>query len=200
MLVKICGLSTIEDAIGSLEAGADLLGFVFASSKRQVTVEQVEEIRNQLPKEAKTVGVFVDTPIEMVNEIGHLVQLDYVQLHGKESIEDCQQSEFPVIKAMSLGTERAMDQVENYLPIVEYLLLDGPTPGSGQRFDWQIIEQIPYALEKIILAGGLSPKNVQTAIKQVKPIGVDVSSGVETDGKKDLKKIKRFIERAKGAR
>src|SRR5690625_7153699 len=122
MLVKICGLSTIKDALGSLEAGADLLGFVFANSKRQVTVEQVEEIRNQLPKEAKTVGVFVDTPIEMVNEIGHLVQSDYVQLHGNESIEDCQKSEFPVIKVLSLGTEKEMDQVENYLPIVDYLI------------------------------------------------------------------------------
>src|SRR5690625_743787 len=150
MLAKICGLYTVEDAIGSLEAGADLLGFVFASSKRQDTVEQVEEIRNQLPKEAKTVGVFVDTPIEMVNEIGHLVQLDYVQLHGNEFIEDCQKSEFPVIKALSLGTEKAMDQVENYLPIVEYLLLDGTTPRSGQRFDWQSIEQITFALERII--------------------------------------------------
>src|SRR5690625_7832548 len=107
MLVKICGLSTIKDALGSLEAGADLLGFVFANSKRQVTVEQVEEIRNQLPKEAKTVGVFVDTPIEMVNEIGHLVQLDYVQLHGNEFIEDCQKRDRKsVVKGKSVELER----------------------------------------------------------------------------------------------
>lgn len=200
VLVKICGLTTYQDAIATTEAGADLIGFVFAQSKRQVTVEQVDQIQRQLPDYVKKVGVFVDTPIHIVNQIARLVRLDYVQLHGRESVSTCLKSEVPVIKALSLQTADSLEQVLDYLPVVDYLLLDGPKPGSGQTFDWRLIESIPLARDKMILAGGLTADNVDRAIQEASPIGVDVSSGVETNGKKDLIKIKQFIQIAKGAR
>lgn len=200
VLVKICGLTTYQDAIATTEAGADLIGFVFAQSKRQVTVEQVDQIQRQLPDHVKKVGVFVDTPIHIVNQIARLVRLDYVQLHGRESVSTCLKSEVPVIKALSLQTADSLEQVLDYLPVVDYLLLDGPKPGSGQTFDWHLIESIPLARDKMILAGGLTADNVDRAIQEASPIGVDVSSGVETNGKKDLIKIKQFIQIAKGAR
>ena len=200
VLVKICGLTTYQDAIATTEAGADLIGFVFAQSKRQVTVEQVDQIQRQLPDHVKKVGVFVDAPIHIVNQIARLVRLDYVQLHGRESVSTCLKSEVPVIKALSLQTADSLEQVLDYLPVVDYLLLDGPKPGSGQTFDWHLIESIPLARDKMILAGGLTADNVDRAIQEASPIGVDVSSGVETNGKKDLIKIKQFIQIAKGAR
>ena len=200
VLVKICGLTTYQDAIATTEAGADLIGFVFAQSKRQVTVDQVDQIQRQLPDYVKKVGVFVDTPIHIVNQIARLVRLDYVQLHGRESVSTCLKSEVPVIKALSLQTADSLEQVLDYLPVVDYLLLDGPKPGSGQTFDWHLIESIPLARDKMILAGGLTADNVDRAIQEASPIGVDVSSGVETNGKKDLIKIKQFIQIAKGAR
>lgn len=200
VLVKICGLTTYQDAIATTEAGADLIGFVFAQSKRQVTVEQVDQIQRQLPDHVKKVGVFVDAPIHIVNQIARLVRLDYVQLHGRESVSTCLKSEVPVIKALSLQTADSLEQVLDYLPVVDYLLLDGPKPGSGQTFDWRLIESIPLARDKMILAGGLTADNVDRAIQEASPIGVDVSSGVETNGKKDLIKIKQFIQIAKGAR
>ncbi|GAA4077437.1 phosphoribosylanthranilate isomerase [Amphibacillus indicireducens] len=200
VLVKICGLTSYQEAIAATEAGADLIGFVFAQSKRQVTVEQVDQIQRQLPDHVKKVGVFVDTPIHIVNQIARLVKLDYVQLHGKESILTCLKSEVPVIKALSLQGTDSLEQVLDYLPVVDYLLLDGPKPGSGQTFDWRLIESIPLARDKMILAGGLTADNVDRAIQEAIPIGVDVSSGVETNGKKDLIKIKQFIQIAKGAR
>lgn len=198
VLVKICGLTTYQEALAATEAGADFIGFVFAESKRQVSVEQVDQIKRHLPGHVKTVGVFVDTPIRLVNQIARLVKLDYVQLHGNESVSTCLKSEFPVIKALSLETTDATDKVLDYLPVVDYLLLDGSKPGSGQTFDWQLIDTIPLAREKMILAGGLSLDNVNQAIEQARPIGVDVSSGVETNGKKDLTKIEQFIQLAKG--
>ena len=200
VLVKICGLTTYQDAIATTEAGADLIGFVFAQSKRQVTVEQVDQIQRQLPDYVKKVGVFVDTPIHIVNQIARLVRLDYVQLYGRESVSTCLKSEVPVIKALSLQTADSLEQVLDYLPVVDYLLLDGPKPGSGQTFDWRLIESIPLARDKMILAGGLTADNVDRVIQEASPIGVDVSSGVETNGKKDLIKIKQFIQIAKGAR
>lgn len=200
MLVKICGLKNELDALGAVDAGADFIGFVFAESKRQVTVQQAHLMKENLPTKIKTVGVFVDTPIEEINQIAQLVQLDYVQLHGNETVLDCKRSQYPVIKALTIDSEQALAKAEKYLPFVEYLLIDGPKPGSGQTFDWNQLNTMRLPREKIILAGGLSIDNVQTAIKMVNPVGVDVSSGVETDGEKDIVKIQQFISEAKGVR
>ncbi|MBU5595691.1 phosphoribosylanthranilate isomerase [Amphibacillus sp. MSJ-3] len=200
MLVKICGIRTIGAALASLEAGADFLGFVFAKSKRQVTVTEAIQINKQLPHTVKTVGVFVDTPISEINQMAGRVNFDYVQLHGHETVADCLNSQVPVIKALSIRTESDLGQVEDYLPVVDYLLIDGPEAGSGEVFDWGLIDSIPSVREKLILAGGLTPNNVIEAISQVQPVGVDVSSGVETGGIKDVQKIKQFILNVKGVR
>lgn len=200
MLIKICGIQTAATAIGAAEAGADLIGFVFAESKRQVTVREAMELQNNIPKCIKTVGVFVNMPITTVNEIARQVDLDYIQLHGNEPVEDCLKSDFPIIKAISIQTKSDLNKVIHYAPVVDYLLLDGPEAGSGQTFDWDILKSIPFAREKLILSGGLSPENIQAAIKMVNPIGVDVSSGVETNGLKDRRKIKQFIKNVREAR
>ncbi|WP_440897845.1 phosphoribosylanthranilate isomerase [Amphibacillus sp. Q70] len=200
MLVKICGIRTIEAGLTAASMGADLVGFVFAESKRQVSVAEAVRIRKQLPPQVKGVGVFVNTPISTVNQIAREVKLDYVQLHGEETVASCLASDFPVIKALSIQTEEDLKKVNMFLPVVDYLLIDGPIAGSGQVFDWKLLDSIPHARKKMILAGGLTPSNVQEAINQVDPIGVDVSSGVETNGVKDNQKIEQFIKKAKGVR
>lgn len=200
MLVKICGIKTVEAGLTAAEMGADLVGFVFAKSKRQVTVTEAIQLRKQMPVTVKTVGVFVDTPISIVNQIASQVDLDYVQLHGHETAASCLKSHLPVIKALSIRTDEEFSRVNEYLPVVDYLLIDGPVAGSGQTFDWQLIDSIPLVREKVILAGGLTPNSVKEAIDQVRPFGVDVSSGVETNGIKDVQKIKQFIQKAKEAR
>ncbi|BAM48240.1 phosphoribosylanthranilate isomerase [Amphibacillus xylanus] len=200
VLVKICGITSLQEAAAAVDAGADFIGFVFAESKRQVTVEQVDYIQRHLLSDVKKVGVFVDTPIHLVNQIAQEVNLDFVQLHGQESIKTCLKSDRPVIKALSLQSDQAMNQVLDYLAVVDYILLDGPKPGSGVRFDWGLINKITQVRSKLMLAGGLTPDNVASAIQYTKPIGVDVSSGVETNGVKDLYKIKQFIHNAKGVR
>ena len=200
MLVKICGLKTAADAIDATNAGADLIGFVFANSKRQVSVTEAEVMIRKLPSTVKTVGVFVDTSIALINQVAKKVKLDYVQLHGHESVLSCQESDYPVIKGLRIETKEDLNHALKYLSVVDYLLLDGVNPGSGRKFDWNLLETMPIPREKIFLAGGLSPANVEMAIKRVQPRGVDVSSGVETDGKKDLIKINQFIKKVKEER
>lgn len=200
VLVKICGITSLQEAAAAVDAGADFIGFVFAESKRQVTVEQVDYIQRHLPSDVKKVGVFVDTSMHLVNQIAQEANLDFVQLHGQESIATCLKSDRPVIKALSLQSDHAMNQVLDYLAAVDYILLDGPKPGSGVRFDWELINKITQVRSKLMLAGGLTPDNVASAIQYTNPIGVDVSSGVETNGVKDLYKIKQFIHNAKGVR
>ncbi|SDB82025.1 phosphoribosylanthranilate isomerase [Pelagirhabdus alkalitolerans] len=197
MIVKICGLTDASQVHAATRLGADLIGFVFAKSKRQVTAEDVKTWIPHIVGDAKAVGVFVNQSIDEINKIVQKTGLDYVQLHGQETVADCRNCLVPVIKAVSVSTEADLDKIDAYLEVCEYVLIDGATPGSGQPFDWRLLERINHGKDRLILAGGLNPDNVNHAIEKTGVGGVDVSSGVETEGKKDEDKIHAFIQSAK---
>jgi len=201
MKVKICGIRTIEDAKFAEENGADFIGFVFAPSKRRVSIADAAEIVSHLSEKTKKVGVFVNEPLESMIRIAKAVQLDYIQLHGNELPETAKELPYPVIKAFSI--DKTDPEIIKHYPC-EYLLLDSPGTtyegGSGKTFDWSKLDKFDFNKNKFILAGGLTPQNVLKAIKSTNPIGVDVSSGVESAGNKDQTKIKQFIYHAKAER
>jgi phosphoribosylanthranilate isomerase len=201
MKVKICGISDIESAKAAVRNGADAIGFVFAKSKRKITIESAKEIVAQLPKDVLKVGVFVNEVKEVIEETALQVGLTHIQLHGEEGDDFCQSLSLPVIKAISVENKASLQAIENFS--CEYILLDGPKGtfygGNGLSFDWNVISSTAFGGKKVILAGGLNAENVYPAILKVNPYMVDVSSGVETDGKKDLSKIKTFITRAKAS-
>jgi phosphoribosylanthranilate isomerase len=201
--VKICGITNIDDAVAAVDFGADALGFVFfKKSPRYISHADAAAIINKLPSFTTTIGVFVNEKPEQIEKIIDLTHIDAVQLHGNEPPEMCDISR-RVIKAIRVKSLESLDPLINYKDKVSAFLLDTFTPevlgGTGQIFNWDIAI---YAKQfgKIILAGGLTPDNVAEAIRRVRPYGVDVSSGVESEkGKKDHRKMKLFIERAKVA-
>jgi phosphoribosylanthranilate isomerase len=197
MIVKICGITSAEMAKKAAEAGADMIGFVFASSKRKIAPEKAAAITRTLPPSVKTVGVFVNEKQEKMQEISELVRLDYIQLHGDEPSSIVKKLHTKVIKSFPADRLHSITEESRHY---DFCLLDGPAGknrgGNGKTFDWTLTQNLPK--EKIILAGGLTPANLQQAIKIVQPAGVDVSSGVETEGVKDAVKIKQFIQNAKG--
>lgn len=194
MLIKICGVTTVEVGKAVDQYGANLIGFVFAESSRRVTVEQAHDIAGHLSPRLKKVGVFVNESVEKMEEIARTVGLDYIQLHGDEPASIADELPCPVIRARSIN-ELTNDEFtsESY----DYFLIDSPGEqyrgGSGKPFNWERLNDLNVSRKNVILAGGLHADNVAEAIKTVNPAGVDVSSGVETDGKKDIKKIKQFI-------
>lgn len=192
--IKICGLKEAEHVQAAVEAGADAIGFVFAPSKRQVSPEQAQALASNTPASVKKIGVFVNSSAEEINEIVRTVPLDYVQLHGDERAALYEQIAVPVIKAISIRSAEDVDRAfRDAAPLV---LIDAPGTdfrgGSGHTFDWDLVENHAEA-RPFILAGGLNPDNVGQAITRIRPVMVDVSSGVETDGRKDSDKIKAFI-------
>ncbi|WHZ01354.1 phosphoribosylanthranilate isomerase [Neobacillus sp. YX16] len=201
MKVKICGITDLTTAIAAVDYGADALGFVFAESKRKITEVKAKEIIAHLPKEVIRVGVFVNESKEKIEEIASSVGLTHVQLHGDETTVFSESLSYPVIKAISIHDEQSLKTIENYK--CEYVLIDGPKGnyrgGNGLSFDWNSISAEDLKDKKVILAGGLHDGNVEEAINLIKPYMVDVSSGVETEGKKDLNKIQSFIIKAKGS-
>ncbi len=200
MLVKICGIRTKEAAEAAVQAGADFIGFVFADSKRNISAERAAIIAQGLPTQVKKVGVFVDEQPERMIEIAKLVGLDYLQLHGDESVDIASQLPFNIIKAIP-AEPFYLNKIQGYP--CDYYLIDSPSEnrgGSGKTFNWELMEKYDLDRKKLLLAGGLTEGNVQKAIEIVHPIGVDVSSGVETNGEKDVVKIKRFIHKAKEER
>lgn len=201
MKVKICGITDLTTAIAAVDYGADALGFVFAESKRMITDVKAKEIIAHLPKEVIKVGVFVNESKEKIEEIASSVGLTHVQLHGDETTVFSESLSYPVIKAISIHDEQSLKTIENYK--CEYVLIDGPKGkyrgGNGLSFDWNSISAEDLNDKKVILAGGLHDENVEEAINLINPYMVDVSSGVETEGKKDLNKIQLFIIKAKGS-
>jgi phosphoribosylanthranilate isomerase len=211
--VKICGITNIEDALYSCKAGADLLGFVFVSgTKRAVTPEKAKDIIGGLPcGVCDKVGLFKDEALDKVSECAVFCGLDHVQLHGDESPLYCaglkrslnaKGSKARIIKTFKIGAPGAPASFENDLyPEAEIYLFDtfhAVLPGgTGDVFDWEILRRTKIG-KPFFLAGGLTPENVARAVLTAKPYGVDVSSGVEASpGKKDLRKIKEFIDNAK---
>ncbi|WP_409298489.1 phosphoribosylanthranilate isomerase [Peribacillus sp. SCS-26] len=198
MKVKICGITDKVTAAAAVDCGASALGFVFAESKRKIDRELAREIIQSLPPGIDSVGVFVNENPEVIEETAIYTGLTMIQLHGDEDQETIDAIKLPVIKAIPYSSEslqRWKDQNASYL------LLDAPAGryrgGNGTSFNWRDAEGLGSKVDNLILAGGLNPENVQEAISIVSPAMVDVSSGVETNGKKDLQKIKKFIENAK---
>ena len=199
MFVKICGITNEDDALFAVAMGADAVGFVFAPSSRQIAAQQVYDITRRLPPEILTVGVFRDEVPSRVIDIVNRSGVRAVQLHGHETPADVAEVSARVrwvIKAVAAGTSDA--QRANQFG-TDLVLVDAVSPGSGKMFDWSLIDDIPEG-PRLILAGGLDPDNVAAAVQRVAPWGVDVSSGVESSpGKKDARKVKAFIERARQA-
>ena len=189
--VKICGLSTKEAVKTAVSAGADYIGFVFASSKRQVTVEQATELAKFIPSHIQKVGVFVSPSRAELLEAVDKVGLDFVQVHGKVVDKLFENLPCASIQAVQVDGNGHVPNSQ-----ADYLLFDAPVAGSGQTFDWGQLDTTELA-QPFFIAGGLNEDNVARAIQHFSPFAVDVSSGVETDGQKDHEKIRRFIERVK---
>src|SRR5450631_169981 len=199
--VKICGITSLEDALTAIKAGADALGFVFYSlSPRHIPPEQAAEIIRRLPPFVQTVGLFVNEELAIINTIADQCGLDVIQLHGEEPPEYCRSVRRRVIKAFRIRDITTLDSLVHYQ--VSGCLLDAWSPaahgGTGQTFNWKIAAEAVNNGHRIILAGGLTPDNVAEAVRRVNPYAVDVSSGVEcSPGHKDADKIRKFIIQAR---
>jgi phosphoribosylanthranilate isomerase len=199
VFVKVCGITNEDDALLAVAMGADAIGFVFAPSKRQVTVNVAADIVKRLPNDVLVVGVFRDETPEKVVETVHRAGLRGAQLHGHESPEETwwvgERLPF-VIKAFVAGN-RGVKDASGYR--ASAILLDAPSPGSGQVFDWRLADGVPDK-SRLIVAGGLDADNVAAAIEATRPWGVDVSGGVEASpGRKDPRKVRSFIANARAA-
>jgi len=196
--VKICGISDVESALAAAEAGADAIGLVFAPSRRRVMPERAAEIASALPPFVTKVGVFVDEERGRIEELVGLCGLDAVQLHGSEPAELCASLHIPVIKAIRVKDASSLALMGGYR--VGAFLLDtydaSALGGTGKTFDWSLAARAADT-HRIILSGGLTLENVADALDRVHPYGVDVSSGVESDGRKDHAKIREFVRRVR---
>lgn len=213
--VKICGIRALEDALVAAEAGADFIGMVFVPERhRRITPKEakviVDGVRNSGGPAPRIVGLFADQAIEEVAGIVEFCGLDLVQLCGKESVEYAGQTGCDVIKVVHVAeSATATDdagtgaQVKEFSGVGHLVTLDryveGIQGGTGVGFDWDVAASLSQAGHPFLLAGGLTPENVSKAITKVHPWGVDVSSGVETNGKKDHAKIRDFMHEARAA-
>ncbi|GAB6117945.1 phosphoribosylanthranilate isomerase [Thermoanaerobacter brockii subsp. lactiethylicus] len=200
--VKICGLRRKEDIEYANELKPDYVGFVFAKSKRQIEVEQALDLISLLDKEIKTVGVFVNEPVENALKIAQTLNLDVLQFHGDETQDYIDNfKNFTVWKAIRIKDKEDLEKTKEFK--VNSFVFDTLTKneygGTGKTFNWEVLKEMELNVP-IILAGGLNENNVEEAIKIVDPYAVDVSSGVETEGYKDFKKLKSFIEKVRGIR
>lgn len=196
--IKICGIRDEAAALAAVRAGTDAVGFVFAPGKRTITPERAREIGLLLPPFVAKTGVFVDATVKDIKAIAGYVGLDVIQLHGNEPPEMCTGFSQKVIKAFGVGLTINTDEINLY-PADAYLFdtqAAGSQGGTGRTFNWTLLNTVNFN-KPVLLAGGLNPDNVRAAIAAVAPYGVDVSSGVETDGVKDPQKITEFIRRVK---
>lgn len=200
--VKICGITTLEDARFVAGALAHYMGFVFyEDSPRHITPAKAGAMINWI-EGPQCVGVFVNQPLDDVNMIARQTGIDFVQLHGNENADYCSLVDKPIIKAIHVEeTDTASDlnkQIKPYLDHIEYLLFDtkveGKWGGTGQSFDWKILDDIAQGVP-YFLSGGLNADNIAQACKRVHPFAVDISSGLEAEpGEKDFDKVEKFME------
>ena len=199
MFVKICGITSEEDALLAVAMDADAVGFIFAPSPRQVAPAFVRDIVRRLPPEILTVGVFRDEAPQRVVEIVNGTGLRAAQLHGFETADETRwirERVRIVIKAFSAGSA-LLDRADDYG--ADAILVDSHAPGSGNVFDWSLAEGAPIG-RRVVLAGGLDPTNVADAIAKVRPWGVDVATGVESSpGHKDARLVREFVRNARAA-
>ena len=195
--VKVCGITTPADATLAADAGVDAIGLNFyPRSPRAVSTDQAVAIRGALPPEVAVVGVFVDPPEATVREALGAVKLDILQFHGHEPAAFCRQFDAPYVKAAGVGPGFDFDTWERVYADARALMLDaslqGRSGGTGVPFDWALW---PRSDRLLVLAGGLTPDNVATAIRRMRPFAVDVASGVEgaTKGRKDPARLRGFL-------
>ncbi|MHB1133621.1 MAG: phosphoribosylanthranilate isomerase [Chloroflexota bacterium] len=207
MIVKICGLMDESSVVAATEAGADLLGFVFAPSRRRVGPARARQLiaatrQAGTRRRPQAVGVFVNEPAARVIEIAAYCGLDWVQLSGDEDAAYVRLLGLPVIVARPATPTLDAAAIAAFVDAGALVLLDAYSPllrgGSGRLCDWEMAAALAKRFP-ILLAGGLTPENVANAIAAVRPVGVDVSSGVETDGRKDAAKIAAFVGNTKNA-
>ncbi|MFW6105537.1 MAG: phosphoribosylanthranilate isomerase [Chloroflexota bacterium] len=206
--VKICGIRDKNHALAAVEAGADFIGLVFAPSQRQVSPQQalplVEVVRG-LRSRLAVVGVFVNAAAQEVNDIANYCQLDWVQISGDESWQYCQSLKKAIIKVIHVSSEQKTDEILADIEMGYQLfpkkdlvcLLDSRVGdaygGTGQVFNWELAREVSVRFP-VMIAGGLTAANVGQLVREVKPWGVDVSTGVESNGLKDASKIRAFIK------
>ena len=202
--IKICGIRTADAARAAIDAGAHALGLMFyAESRRYIPPAEARAWVSGLPPLVGWVGVFVNPTADEVAAALKQLPLSALQFHGNEPAEFCAQFDLPYIKALRIGEQsaEALQELDRHYADAAALLLDSETPdqygGSGQAFDWRRADF--GGARPVILAGGLTAANVLEAINIAQPFAVDVSSGVETDGKKDLDKIRQFCAAVRDA-
>jgi phosphoribosylanthranilate isomerase len=213
--VKICGIKDMDTIRSIRQLPVDYVGFVFAASKRQVSPHRAKELIGELKtgegRKIKTVGVVVDPAQEALEELLMAVPLDAVQLHGSEPPQLCRwlrtEKRVQVIKTFSVSASGGIDpnRLDAYQDAVDAVLLDTYDPatvgGSGRTFNWDVIPAVKQRCKRagipLFVAGGVNEANVESLVRAYQPDGVDVSSGVETNGVKDVKKITAFVERVK---
>lgn len=216
--IKICGIRDEVAARAAVEAGADFIGMVFVpGSRRRLDGDRASRIVSSLRemlggRRPKVVGLFADQPLEEVDRLAECCGLDMVQLCGSESLEYCGQVGVPVIKVLHVSDSLAgedgvalLAQEMGALRERDHLValdrkVEGLQGGTGQSFDWDIAKTLAMKGFSFLLAGGLTPETVGSAVRTVRPWGVDVSSGVETGGEKDVEKIRAFIHAARSAK
>jgi phosphoribosylanthranilate isomerase len=216
LLIKICGLSTRESLEAALDAGADMVGFVFhPKSPRNVSLDQAAALRAHVAERARVVALVVDAADAQLAAIRAVVQPDMFQFHGRETFERIREVRailgLPVMKAIGVASAADLAPLSGYAGVADTLLLDAKPPadaaypgGHGKTFDWQVLCSLPPSLP-FMLSGGLTPENLGAAIRTVRGMGlalagVDVSSGVESaPGVKDTAKIRAFIASAREA-
>lgn len=202
VIIKICGIRTAGAAQAAQHAGADWIGFIFApASRRYIPPEKAAEMARKISG-VKKVGVFVNEAPDHINAICTECRLDYVQLHGAEPADVCRRIARPVIKAFGFGPELSVRQV-NADP-AEFVLVDtlqnGAFGGIGKAFDWQAARGILKSIRRpVVIAGGLRIENVKQAVHLFAPYGIDVSSGVEEEGRQSPEKITAFVKAAREA-
>lgn len=200
MRIKICGITSPEDAILAESAGADAIGLIFVSkSRRAITVTRAQEIVSSVGPFLARVGVFYDAPLEQVLQAIKMLRLGVIQLHGSEESTYVSeiQKQVPVIRALSFNKNLTAKSLKGYR--ADAFLIDGPKPGSGKVFDWSQATQLKES-SRMILAGGLNPNNVALGIKQLNPYAVDVATGVEKSiGVKARHKVFKFVREARAA-
>jgi phosphoribosylanthranilate isomerase len=202
MLVKICGITNLPDALAAVEFGADALGFNFyRKSPRYIEPVKVKKILQDIPPSVMKVGVFVNESEQIVKDLAIDLELDVLQFHGMETPQYCEQFSAPYWKAFRMKDEKTLELMQKYKP--DHFLVDAFVEnafgGTGELANWNLaVEAKKFG--KIILAGGLNDENVAAAIRTVQPVGVDVASGIESRaGQKDTAKLERFISNAREA-
>lgn len=202
VFVKVCGITSLEDARVAAESGADAIGLLFAESPRRVGVERARDIAASLPPEVAKVGVFVDAPAGEVVGISREVGLDYAQLHGDETPEmvaEIREGGVKVVKALRVRDESSLLEMEDYR--ADLYLLDSwsgrARGGTGERFDWGLAGTMKR-YDNILISGGITPGNVGEALEFFEPYGVDASSSLErAPGEKDEERVRRFVSAAR---